>query len=119
MNESDIPTPQFRVLKGEVLFSDEEDSVHIHYLQKKSGETWVSVLSLTLESGRSWGDEIDQLFRHRQKPGELLLHVSGFGYWGDSEYYCSTDEGDTWQPTRLRHVPDAALYSKEALLQVG
>jgi hypothetical protein len=115
--ESDTQ-PHFRVLKGETLFEDEEDAVHIHYLQKLVGEEWVNVFHLTLETGRSWGDEIDVLYRHRTAPGELLIHVYGFGYWGDTEYYQSSDHGETWLPTRYRRLPDPRLYSTENLPQV-
>ncbi len=108
----------FRVLKGEALFEEDEDAVHIHYLQKLVGEEWVNVFHLTLETGRSWGDEIDLLYRHKTNSNELLIHVYGFGYWGDTEYYQSTDCGETWLPTRYRRLPDPALYTKENLVQV-
>jgi hypothetical protein len=108
----------FRVKKGETLFQDDEDSVHIHFLQKQTAAEWLNVFQLTLESGRSWGDEIDILYRHSEKPAELLVHVAGYGYWGDTEYYRSTDEGLTWLPTGLRRLPDPAVYAKEYLPQV-
>ncbi len=104
---------QFRVIKGETLFMDGEDSVSIHFLQKQASTEWFNVLQLTLESGRSWGDQIDLLYRKKNSQDELLVHVSGFGYWGDTEYYCSMDGGDTWQPTRLRREPDPALFLKK------
>ena len=110
--------PHFRVLKGEALFEDDEDAVHIHYLQKLVGKAWVNVFHLTLETGRSWGDEIDLLYRHKTNPGELLIHVYGFGYWGDTEYYQSNDHGDSWLTTRYRRLPDPTLYTKENLIQV-
>lgn len=108
---------QFRVIKGETLFKDGEDSVSIHILQKQVGTEWVSVFELTLESGRSWGDQIDFLYRKKDSQAELLIHVSGFGYWGDTEYYNSVDTGDSWQPTRLRREPEPALYGREDLAQ--
>lgn len=117
-NQESDRQPKFRVLQGEAIFEDGEDSVHIHYLQKMVGGEWVNVFQLTLETGRSWGDEIDLLYRHKAKPGELLIHVYGFGYWGDAEYYQSTDHGDTWQPTRFRRLPDPALFTKENFIKV-
>jgi hypothetical protein len=108
---------RFRVFKGETLFVDGEDSVSIHYLQKWTGSEWRSVYHLTLESGRSWGDEIDLIFLHKTRPENLLLHVAGFGYWGDTEYYQSNDGGDTWQPTHLRREPLPDEYTREILLQ--
>lgn len=110
---------QFRVIKGETLFMDGEDSVSIHFLQKQVSTEWFNVFQLTLESGRSWGDQIDLLYCKKDFPDELLIHVSGFGYWGDTEYYRSVDGGDTWQPTRLRREPEAALFFKEVLSQVS
>ena len=115
--ESD-PQPHFMVLKGETLFEDVDDAVHIHYLQKLVGEEWVNVFHLTLETGRSWGDEIDVLYRHKSNQGEFLINVYGFGYWGDTEYYQSSDMGDTWLPTSYRRLPDPKLYSKENINQV-
>jgi hypothetical protein len=109
---------QFRVMKGEALFQDGEDSVHIHYLQKWTGAEWLNVFHLTMETGRSWGDEIDLLFRRLVPPQELIIHVSGFGYWGDTEYYRSLDDGATWQPTTLRRAPDAAFFQQETLSQI-
>lgn len=114
----DTISTEFRVKKGETLFQDGEDSVGIHYLQKQVGAEWCTVFQLTLEIGRSWGDEIDFLFRHQQNVTELLVHVSGYGYWGDTEYYRSVDSGFNWQPTGLRRMPDPAVYSKEVLAQV-
>ena len=105
---------KFRVLRGEILFSDGEDNVHIQYLQKLEGAGWVNVLELHLEGGRSWGDEIDYLYRHRSR-NELLVHVSGFGYWGDTEYYRSTDGGSTWEPTQYTREPNPAEYTRESL----
>jgi hypothetical protein len=110
--------PRFRVMKGEALFQDGEDSVHIHYLQKQDGVEWTSVFQLTMETGRSWGDEIDRLYRRVTRPEEMLIHVSGFGFWGDAEYYRSVDGGCTWQPTHLRLEPDPAQFSSEILPQV-
>jgi hypothetical protein len=110
--------PQFRVFKGEALFQDGEDSVHIHYLQKQVGGEWINVFQLTMETGRSWGDEIDLLFRHKTDPDDLLVHVSGFGYWGDTEYYRSVDGGCVWEPTRIRRTPDPESYRQETLPQV-
>ncbi len=109
---------RFRVMKGETLFQDEEDSVSIHYLQKQVGMEWQSVFQLTLESGRSWGDQIDLLYTHCQRSAELLIHVSGYGYWGDTEYFRSLDDGDTWEPTRLRREPAAEEYTYVELEQV-
>ncbi len=111
-------TPRFRVFKGEALFQDGEDSVHIHYLQKQTGVEWINVFQLTMETGRSWGDEIDRLYRRKTMPKELLIHVSGFGFWGDAEYYRSVDGGCSWLLTNLRLEPDPALYTSEVLLQV-
>ena len=118
MNAGRTFSTEFRVKKGEALFQDGEDSVNIHFLQKKNADDWFSVFQLTMESGRSWGDEIDLLYRHLENPAELLVHVSGYGYWGDTEYYRSTDGGLTWQPTGLRRLPDPAVYRKEYLTQV-
>ncbi len=109
---------RFRVMRGEALFQDGEDSVHIHYLQKWEETGWVNVFHLTMETGRSWGDEIDFLFRRTDPPEELIIHVSGFGFWGDTEYYRSLDDGASWQPTTLRRAPDPALYLSEPLPQV-
>ena len=109
---------EFRVKKGEALFQDGEDSVNIHYLQKQTADEWLSVFQLTMESGRSWGDEMDLLYRHLENHPELLVHVSGYGYWGDTEYYRSTDGGLIWLPTGLRRLPDPAVYAKEYLEQV-
>jgi hypothetical protein len=106
---------KFRVINGEVLFSDGEDNVHIQYLQKLKDSGWVNVMELHLEGGRSWGDEIDLLYRHRERD-ELLVHVSGFGYWGDTEFYRSSDGGETWEPTPYKREPNPAEYSKETLL---
>jgi hypothetical protein len=106
---------EFRVKKGEALFQDGEDSVNIHYLQKQVEGEWLNVFQLTLECGRSWGDEIDSIYRHRLNSGELLIHVSGYGYWGDTEYYRSTDDGLNWLPTGLRRAPDPAVYAREIL----
>ena len=108
----------FRVKKGDTLFQDGEDSVSIHYLQKLAATEWLSVFHLTLESGRSWGDEIDILYRRFENPNELLVHVSGYGYWGDTEYYQSMDGGLNWLPTGLRRLPDPDVFAKEYLLQV-
>ena len=110
--------PRFRVMKGQTLFEDDEESVHIHDLQKLVGKEWVNVFQVTMDTGRSWGDEIDLLYRNKANPGELLIHVYGFGYWGDTEYFQSNDYGDTWQPTRYQRLPDPTLYSGENLLQV-
>ncbi len=115
MRAGDITSPDFRVKKGETLFQDGEDSVGIHYLQKQIGDEWCNVFHLTLEIGRSWGDEIDYLFRHLENSAEFIIHVSGYGYWGDTEYYHSRDGGLNWEPTGLRRPPDAAVYSKEVL----
>lgn len=109
---------QFRVIIGETLFMDGEDSVSIHFLQKQANTDWFNVFQLTLESGRSWGDQIDLLYRKKELPDELLIHVSGFGFWGDTEYYRSVDGGDTWQPTRLRREPEPAFFCREVLPQV-
>ena len=105
-------------MKGDLLFIDGEDSVSIHYLQRLEGSEWVNVFQLTLEGGRSWGDEIDILYRHIERPGELLVHVSGYGYWGDTEFYRSLDSGCTWQPTNLRRLMDPTLYTREKLVHV-
>ena len=108
----------FRVKLGEILFQDEEDSVRIHYLQKLDGQSgWVTVLELHLEGGRSWGDEIDLIYRLKTN-AEILVHVSGFGYWGDAEFYRSTDGGITWEPTSFKRKPNPALYDEERLEQV-
>jgi hypothetical protein len=114
----DAQTAQFRVKKGETLFSDGEDSVSVHYLQIRVNAEWSNVFQLTLEGGRSWGDQIDLLYRHIEHPQELLLHVSGYGYWGDTEYYRSLDSGFTWLPTPLRRMPDPVIYIQEILPQV-
>ncbi len=109
---------KFRVKLGEILFQDGEDLVRVHYLQKADGAAgWENVLELHLEGGRSWGDEIDLLYRHKVC-AELLVHVSGFGYWGDAEFYRSLDDGCTWQPTPYKRSPDPALYNEERLEQV-
>ena len=79
---------------------------------------WTNVFQLTMETGRSWGDEIDRLYRRKTTPEELLIHVSGFGFWGDAEYYLSVDGGSSWQPTNLRLEPDPAQFSSEILPQV-
>ena len=109
----------FQVKKGEVLFQDGEDSVAIFHLQRKEGDAgdWSNVLTLNLEGGRSWGDEIDLLYRHKTC-GELFVHVSGFGWWGDAEYYRSVDGGVTWQPTHYKRSPDPILFNEERLEQV-
>jgi hypothetical protein len=113
-----IAVSKFRVKLGEILFQDGEDNVRIHYLQKADGPLgWQNVLELHLEGGRSWGDEIDLLYRHKAL-GELLVHVSGFGYWGDAEFYRSIDEGKTWQPTQFKRTPDPLFYDEEKLEQV-
>ncbi len=114
-----IPQPaKFRVKLGEILFQDGEDLVRVHYLQKADGHAeWQNVLELHLEGGRSWGDEIDLLYRSKTC-GELLVHVSGFGYWGDAEFYRSVDNGMTWQPTHYKRTPDPTLYNEERLEQV-
>ncbi len=110
--------PRFRVKLGDILFQDGEDNVRIHYLQKSDGPAgWENVLELHLEGGRSWGDEIDLLYRHKTC-GELLVHVYGFGYWGDAEFYRSVDDGETWQPTSNKRRPDPAIYNEERLEQV-
>lgn len=109
---------KFRVKLGEILFQDEEDSVRIHYLQRIDGQSgWITVLELHLEGGRSWGDEIDLIYRHKMS-NELLVHVSGFGYWGDAEFYRSTDGGMSWEPTPFTRKPDANLFDEERLEQV-
>ncbi len=109
---------KFRVKLGDILFQDSEDTVRIHYLQKSDGPgVWENVLELHLEGGRSWGDEIDLLYRHKAC-GELLVHVSGFGYWGDAEFYRSIDDGATWQPTQYKRCPDHNNYNEERLEQV-
>ncbi len=109
---------KFRVKLGEILFQDGEDLVRVHYLQKCDGPAgWQNVLELHLEGGRSWGDEIDLLYRSRTC-GELLVHVSGFGYWGDAEFYRSIDNGMTWQPTHYKRTPDPAFFNVERLEQV-
>jgi hypothetical protein len=119
MSYADKKDPiEFRVMKGEVLFIDGEDSVSIHYLQRLGEMEWENVFQLTLEGGRSWGDEIDYLYHHNERPGELLVHVSGYGYWGDTEYYRSLDGGLTWQPTTLRRLMDPPVYTKEKLVHV-
>ena len=92
---------QFRVRKGQTLFEDEEDSVSVYHVQRDIGAGWEDVLQLSLESGRSWGDRIDLLYRHTST-SELLLHVEGFGYWGDFEFYQSLDCGLTWNPVPLK-----------------
>jgi hypothetical protein len=109
---------QFRVTKGETLFMDGEDSVSIHILQKQAGAEWINVFELTLESGRSWGDQIDFIYQKKDSQEDLLIHVSGFGYWGDTEYYRSLDGGDSWQPTRLRREPEPGTYCREELPQL-
>lgn len=107
-------TAKFRVQRGEILFSDGEDNVHAQYLQKQQDGTWNNVLELHLEGGRSWGDEIDSLYRHREQD-VLLVHVSGFGYWGDTEFFRSTDGGTTWEPTPYKREPNPLEYEKEPL----
>ena len=108
----------FRAKKGQVLFQDGEDSVATVYLQRKEGDAkaWSNVFELSLESGRSWGDEIDLLYRHRTRP-EFVVHISGFGYWGDSEYYRSEDGGMTWAPYDIKLEPKAQDYIREELPQ--
>ncbi len=108
---------RFQVKKGEALFQDGEDSVSIYYLQRKeeSAETWNNVLELNLEGGRSWGDEIDLLYRHRTRLDLVIVHVSGFGYWGDSEYYRSEDGGITWAPYDIKYEPREEDYTREEL----
>lgn len=108
---------QFRVRKGQTLFDDEEDSVSVYHVQRFDGSGWQDVLQLSLESGRSWGDRIDLLFRHKTSP-ELILHIEGFGYWGDFEFYQSLDDGLTWNPIPLKREPDAERYTKEAFIEV-
>jgi len=108
---------KFRVKRGEILFMDGEDSVRIHYLQKLDSKDWTNVLELHLEGGRSWGDEIDLLYRHKELD-RLLVHVSGFGYWGDAEFYQSEDGGSSWEATPYKREPDPAEYEKEGLEQV-
>ena len=107
----------FRVKRGQILFQDGEDNVRIHYLQKLEGTEWIDALELHLEGGRSWGDQIDLLYRLKSTD-ELLVHVSGFGYWGDAEFYQSKDGGNTWEATPLKREPDPGLYDKEVLEQV-
>ncbi len=109
---------EFRVKLGDILFQDGEDNVRIHYLQKSDGpQEWENVLELHLEGGRSWGDEIDLIYRHKTC-ADILVHVSGFGYWGDAEFYRSVDGGKTWQPTHYSRLPDPAAYVEERLEQV-
>ncbi len=109
---------KFRVKMGEILFQDGEDNVRAHYLQRLDGPAgWENVLELHLEGGRSWGDEIDLLYRHKAC-SELLVHVSGFGYWGDAEYYHSLDGGKTWAPTHYKRKPDPTIFNEERLEQV-
>jgi hypothetical protein len=108
---------KFRVERGEILFLDGEDSVRVHTLQRLVSGTWMNVLELHLEGGRSWGDEIDLLYRHKTS-GALLLHVSGFGYWGDAEFYASLDGGVGWEPTPYKREPDPHEYDKEGLEQI-
>jgi len=105
---------QFRVRKGQTLFEDEEDSVSVYHVQRNTGAGWEDVLQLSLESGRSWGDRIDLLYRH-MSTSELLLHVEGFGYWGDFEFYQSLDCGLTWNPIPLKREPNPTEYVKEEL----
>ena len=110
--------PRFRVKLADILFQDGEDNVRIHYLQRLDGpESWQNVLELHLEGGRSWGDEIDLLYRHKTC-SELFVHISGYGYWGDAEYYRSVDDGVTWQPTHYKRSPDPILFNEERLEQV-
>jgi hypothetical protein len=47
------------------------------------------------------------------------VHVSGYGYWGDTEFYRSLDGGGTWQPTNLRQLLEPGLYHKETLLHIS
>jgi hypothetical protein len=108
---------KFRVKRGEILFEDGEDSVRIHHLQKLVDQVWVNVLELHLEGGRSWGDEIDLLYRHKTLD-TLLVHISGFGYWGDAEFYQSDDGGSTWETTPYKREPDPTQYEKEGLVQI-
>jgi hypothetical protein len=108
---------QFRIRKGQTLFEDEEDSVSVYIVQREDGSGWRDVLELSLESGRSWGDRIDQLYRHLREP-KLLLHIEGFGYWGDYEFYESLDDGLTWNPIPLHREPNPDDYSKEELSEI-
>ena len=108
---------QFQVRKGQTLFQDGEDSVEVFYLQRCVEDTWVDVLELHLEIGRSWGDQIDLLYRNKANPDELLVHVSGFGYWGDAEYYQSEDGGFNWTANIQRRKVNPDLYTSENLLQ--
>jgi hypothetical protein len=107
---------KLRVRKGETLFEDEEDTVAIYHLERSEGEQmpWTAVLELHLEGGRAWGDEIDQLYHSSTGP-EWIIHISGFGYWGDSEYYRSLDDGLTWQPHSIKHDPAPPQYQKVSL----
>jgi hypothetical protein len=109
---------EFRIKRGEVLFSDPKDTVTVNHIQRRGdGGDWESVLELNLEAGSVWGDVIDILYRHKTEP-ILLLHVDGFGYWGDAEFYISTDDGRTWKPNLLQRQPNPTQYSKEELTQV-
>ena len=108
---------RFCVRKGQTLFEDEEDSVSVFIVQRQGETGWQDVLELSLESGRSWGDRIDLLYRHKNKP-ELLLHIEGFGYWGDFEFYESLDNGLTWNPIPLHREPNPDEYVKEELSEI-
>ena len=108
---------QFRIRKGQTLFDDEEDSVSVYHVQRYNGLLWQEVLQLSLESGRSWGDRIDLLYRHQTRQ-ELLLHIEGFGYWGDFEFYQSLDDGLTWNPIPLKREPNPNEFTREEVVEV-
>ena len=88
----------------------------VYHVQRNDGSGWQDVLQLSLESGRSWGDRIDLLYRHRSS-NELMLHIEGFGYWGDFEFYQSLDCGLTWNPIAQKREPNPADYIKEELAE--
>jgi hypothetical protein len=114
VEKKEVGMVKFQIKKGDVLFQDEEDNVAIYHLQRQEEgqDGWITVLSLHLEGGRAWGDEIDQLYRHRTR-SDFIIHISGFGYWGDAEFFRSQDNGLTWEPFHTKYGPDPAEYIKE------
>ena len=104
----------FRACKGETLACDGHWDWYNYHLEKRTAEGWRQVLTVEVNSGRGHCGSINRLYRHKTRPGELMVHVNHPEH-SDQEYFSSSDDGDTWSSRNLLEPPSDDEYDSERL----
>ena len=104
----------FRACEGETLFCDGHWDWLNYHLEKRTPQGWQQVLTVKVTNGRTHFGSIDHLYRHKTRPGELILHVNHPDNL-DEEFFSSSNDGETWSILNIHQPPSSEEYDGEAL----